>query len=61
VGQVSPANEGDGNAPCSGFDETRLATIKPTALIGLFRNPELKGVAQEVEATLVLIMNEAAG
>jgi hypothetical protein len=35
--------------------------IKPATLIGLYPNPELKGVAQEVEATLVLIMNEAAG
>ena len=40
--------------------KTRLATIKPTALIGLYPNPELKGVAQEVETTLVLIMDEAA-
>ena len=40
--------------------KTRLATIKPTALIGLFPNPELKGVAQEVETTLLLIMDEAA-
>ncbi len=38
----------------------RLATIKPTALIGLFHDPELKGVAQEVETTLVQIMDEAA-
>src|ERR1700693_2096000 len=29
--------------------KTRLATIKPTALIGLYANPELKGVAAEVE------------
>ena len=40
--------------------KTRLATIKPTALIGLYPNPELKGVAEEVETTLVLIMDEAA-
>lgn len=40
--------------------KTRLATIKPTALIGLYPNPELKGVAQEVETTLMLIMDEAA-
>jgi hypothetical protein len=30
-------------------------------MIGLYRNPELKGVAEEVEATLVAIMKEAAG
>ena len=40
---------------------TRLATIRPTALIELYRNPELKDVAQEVEDTLVRIMTEAAG
>jgi uncharacterized protein (DUF302 family) len=40
--------------------KTKLATIRPTALIGLYRNPELKGVAEEVEATLVNIMAEAA-
>lgn len=39
---------------------TKLATLKPTALIGLFPNPELKGVAEDVEATLVRIMDEAA-
>ena len=37
-----------------------LATIRPGALIELYRSPELKGVAEEVEATLVKIMNEAA-
>jgi uncharacterized protein (DUF302 family) len=40
--------------------KTRLATIKPTVLIGLYPNPELKGVAVEVETTLVQIMDEAA-
>lgn len=40
--------------------KTRLATIKSTVLIGLYRNPELKGVAVEVETTLVQIMDEAA-
>ena len=39
---------------------TRLATIKPTAMIALYPNPELKHVAEEVEATLVAIMAEAA-
>jgi uncharacterized protein (DUF302 family) len=39
---------------------TRLATIKPTAMIALYRAPGLQGVAQEVEATLELIMAEAA-
>jgi uncharacterized protein (DUF302 family) len=40
--------------------KTRLATIKPTAMIGLYPNPELRGVAEEVETTLVRIMEEAA-
>ena len=35
-------------------------TIRPTALIELYRNPELKGVAEEVERTLAAIMVEAA-
>jgi uncharacterized protein (DUF302 family) len=39
---------------------TKLATIKPTAMIALYPNPELQGVAQEVEETLVKIMQEAA-
>lgn len=41
-------------------DVTKLATIKPTAMIALYSSPELKGVAEEVEATLVAIMAEAA-
>jgi len=40
--------------------QTRLATIKPTAMIDLYPNPELRGVAEEVEAILVRIMDEAA-
>jgi uncharacterized protein (DUF302 family) len=39
---------------------TKLATIQPTALLGLFENPELRPVAEEVERTLSLIMEEAA-
>jgi len=38
----------------------RLATIRPTALIGLYGTPELKSVAEEVEDTMVRIMAEAA-
>lgn len=37
-----------------------LATIRPTALVGMFQTPALKAVAEEVEAILVSIMNEAA-
>ncbi len=40
--------------------KAKLATIRPTTLIALYPNPELKGVAEEVEATLVSIMTEAA-
>lgn len=39
---------------------TRLATIKPTAMIALYPNPELKSVAEDVERTLEAIMAEAA-
>ena len=40
---------------------TKLATIKPSALIDLYATPGLKDVAREVEATLEAIMGEAAG
>ena len=39
---------------------TKLATIKPTAMIALYSSPGLKEVAEEVEATLERIMAEAA-
>jgi uncharacterized protein (DUF302 family) len=39
---------------------TKLATIKPTAMIALYAKPELKGVAEDVETTLGRIMAEAA-
>ena len=41
-------------------ERTKLATIKPTALIELFASPGLREVAREVEATLETIMAEAA-
>ena len=41
--------------------KSKLATISPTAMMSLFPNPELRGVAEEVEATLATIMKEAAG
>jgi uncharacterized protein (DUF302 family) len=37
----------------------KLATIKPTALIGQFGKPELKPVAEEVEKLLFEMMDEA--
>ena len=40
--------------------KTVLATLKPTTLLAMFDVPALKPVAQEVEDTLVKIMNAAA-
>jgi uncharacterized protein (DUF302 family) len=37
---------------------TKIAAIRPTALLGLFPNPELQPVAEEVEATLVQIRQD---
>ena len=39
---------------------TKLATIKPTALIALYATPELKGVAEDAAMTLERIIAEAA-
>ncbi len=41
-------------------DAYRLATLLPTELMKLFGNPELVPVAQEVEAAIVSMINEAA-
>ena len=51
--------------PCriSIFEEdgkTVLATLKPTTLLALFNAPRLAKVAQEVEDSMVKIMQEAA-
>ena len=40
--------------------KTILATLKPTTLLAMFNTPQLEAVAQEVEATIVKIMKEAA-
>ena len=40
--------------------KTILATLKPTILLAMFNTPQLKAVAQEVEDTIVKIMQEAA-
>ena len=40
--------------------KTILAALKPTTLLAMFNTPQLKGVAQEVEDTIVKIMKEAA-
>ena len=34
-------------------DKTDLATLKPTTLLALFNSPQLEGVAQEVQATIL--------
>jgi uncharacterized protein (DUF302 family) len=39
--------------------KTILATLKPTTLLAMFNSPQLEGVAQEVEDTIVKIMKEA--
>jgi uncharacterized protein (DUF302 family) len=39
---------------------TELATIRPTAMMALYPNPELKQVAEGVERTLERIMADAA-
>ena len=40
--------------------QTILATLKPTTLLAMFNTPQLAGVAQEVEATIIAIMDDAA-
>jgi uncharacterized protein (DUF302 family) len=40
--------------------KTILATLKPTALLEIFEEPQLKPVAQEVEDTIIKIMNQVA-
>ena len=40
--------------------KTILATLKPTTLMAMFNTAQLEAVAQEVEDTIVKIMQEAA-
>lgn len=40
--------------------KTILAALKPTTLLAMFNAPQLKGVAQEVEGSMIQIMKEAA-
>lgn len=44
----------------AGKGVTRLATLRPTMLLDLFKTPALREVAAEVEATLVAILDDAA-
>lgn len=39
---------------------TKIAAIRPTALLGMFPNPDLAPVAQEVEETMSRIMQDLA-
>jgi uncharacterized protein (DUF302 family) len=39
--------------------KTMLATLKPTVLLAMFKAPQLESVAQEVESTIVKIMEQA--
>jgi len=41
-------------------DHTKLATIKPTAMLALFGNKELDSVAREVEEVVLAMMDEAS-
>ncbi len=41
--------------------KTVLATLRPTEMLATFNVPQLQGVAQEVETTILKIMTEAAG
>jgi len=40
--------------------KTVLAAIRPMTLLSMFETPQLKQVAEEVEETMIKIMNEAA-
>ena len=42
-------------------DQVMLATIKPTAMLNMFDVEGVEQVAEEVEATMIAIMEEAAG
>ena len=39
----------------------QLATMLPTAMMGMFGKPELDAVAREVEGVIVTMMKDAAG
>ena len=41
-------------------DKVILADLKPTAIVSMFKLPELRQTAQEVEDTLIQIMKEAS-
>ncbi len=49
--RISVYREGDG---------VTLATLRPTSLLEMFQTPGLRGVAEEVEETILKMMQEAA-
>jgi uncharacterized protein (DUF302 family) len=44
----------------AGSEGVTLATLRPTSLLEMFNTPSLRSVAEEVEATLMAMMQEAA-
>jgi len=40
--------------------KTMLVALKPTTLLAMFKEPQLEGVARDVEDTILSIMKEAA-
>jgi len=40
--------------------KTMLTALKPTSLLAMFKEPQLEGVARDVEDTMLNIMKEAA-
>jgi uncharacterized protein (DUF302 family) len=40
-------------------DKTKVATLRPTAVLNLFGNPELEPVARDVESTIIRIIETA--
>jgi uncharacterized protein (DUF302 family) len=41
-------------------DKTKLSTIRPTVMLSMYPNPELKEMAKEVEKVILDAMDEAA-
>jgi uncharacterized protein (DUF302 family) len=41
-------------------NKTKLSTIKPTIMLSMYPNPELKNIAEEVEKVILDAMEEAA-
>jgi len=41
--------------------KVKVATLKPTAILSLFGQPELEPVAEEVETTMIRIIDAACG